>query len=739
MPPPTLLGPLLVLLLAAPVGELLAAEEEQRWALCPAPAPSVPPSVDAGDTPEPGVTRVRAARGELDTEGVSHFGGGVEIRRDDKYLSADEARYDHQQDRLQMWGNVDYRDPRLQVRGERGEMQLDSGLGRWEEGDFFLPQAHAYIHAGRFEMTDSQEHSLLTDVRYTTCPPGRRAWELSASQLRLDREQNLGEAYHAVLRLGGVPIFYTPYINYPLEGRKSGLLSPTYGSSERNGHDFSLPYYWNIAPHRDATFTPRLISERGGQLQAEYRYRELWGNGTLNGEWMSADQLYGDKERGYLELSHRSNLESGWRLGLDYREASDRDYFNDIDSPLVNRSQAYLPRNASASYLGEGWSFSARVQDFQPLGDNATPYQLAPQLRFEGATAYRPNYPRLELYAELAHFQHSSLVPTGSRGDIKPRLSWPLNGDAWFLTPAVAWRHTAYQLDVPLPGQPEDPSRALPISSLDAGLFFERDYQIGQRRLRHTIEPRLFYLQVPYHAQDNLPLFDSAEMAFSFPQLFRDNRFSGADRQGDARQLTVALSSRIQDNATGAELARLSLGQIHYLDRPLVTLNPAAVPEQRAYSDWVAEISAQPLKGLELSGGGRWNPELGQSEESSARVALVLGEERSISYGHRYHRVRAEKHHDLLMLWPLSARWHGVGRWYYDAEDARTVESLLGLEYRSCCWNLRVVGRSKPYYDTVRQEWAPDHSLFVTLELKGLGTAGRKLNDVIREGILGYY
>ncbi len=725
--------PLLWPLLAA--SGALMAEQDPRWALCPVPAAIQ----EVDEALAPGLTRVLADQAEVDAEGVSHFGGGVEVRRDDKHLSANEARYDHRSDELEVWGEVDYRDPRMQVQGERATMRLQSGLGQWENGEFFLPQVNAYIHAGRFEMLEDREHSRLDDVRYTTCPPnGRRAWELSASELYLNREENLGEAYHAVLRLGGVPVFYTPYINYPLEGRKSGLLSPTYGSSERNGHDFALPYYWNIAPHRDATFTPRVISERGGQLQAEYRYREDWGDGTLNGEWLPSDQLYGDKERGYLQLDHRARL-SGWQLSLDYREASDAEYFNDIDSPLLNRSQSYLPRNASANYQGEGWRFGARVQDFQPLGTNTTPYQLAPQLRFEGASAYRPNYPRLELHAELARFQHESISPSGSRSDIKPTLSWPLSGDAWFLTPALAWRHTAYRLDDPLPGQPGEPSRSLPISSLDGGLFFERDYRLGERNLRHTLEPRLYYLQVPHRDQDALPRFDSAPLAFSFPQLFRDNRFSGADRQGDARQLTVALSSRIQDNASGAELARLSLGQIQYLDRPLVTLTPTATPEQRAHSDWVGELTAQPLAGLELSAGGRWNPDLGHSEESSARIALSLDEERSISYGHRHHRERAEKHHDLLLLWPLSQRWHGVGRWYYDVEAARTVESLLGLEYRSCCWNLRVVGRSKPYFDANGQGWEPDHSLYVTLELKGLGTAGRKLNDVIREGILGYY
>jgi len=94
----------------------------------------------------------------------------------------------------------------------------------------------------------------LAKVRYTSCPTGNEDWMLQASSLKLDTDAQQGVAHQVVMRFKDVPIFYTPYIAFPLgDSRQSGLLFPSFGHSGSNGYQLEVPYYFNLAPNYDMT------------------------------------------------------------------------------------------------------------------------------------------------------------------------------------------------------------------------------------------------------------------------------------------------------------------------------------------------------------------------------------------------------------------------------------------------------------------------------------------------------
>jgi LPS-assembly protein len=306
-----------------------------------------------------------------------------------------------------------------------------------------------------------------------------------------------------------------------------------------------------------------------------------------------------------------------------------------------------------------------------------------------------------------------------------------MRGTAWFLTPRLALRHTQYQLK-DVVGD-DRPYRSQEVASLDGGLFFEREVEIAGRPLQQTLEPRLYYLHVPYDDQSNLPVFDTSDLDFTFSQLFRDNRFSGADRMGDAEQLTLALSSRLNRPDNGRELARASLGQIFYFRDRQVTL-PSQPIETDDSSSLVGELALQPRDGLSLSATAQRNLHQDVSERIGARLSYRPEPSRALSLSYSYRRDQSVRQTDLVALWPLSQHWQFLGRWHYDLETERSVDVLSGLEYQSCCWGLRLVGRAQ--LNTSTQEI--DRSIYLSLELKGLGNIGQGLDSELERGILGY-
>lgn len=702
--------------------------EEDRWALCPPISDNRLTNLPPWQPSSPGATEASADELFSESNTVTRLQGNVVIRHENATLSGQRAEYFRNEERLNMEGGIDFRSEGLQIDSEQVEFFLGEQRGSFEQASFHLPASHAFGSAERIAV-DGPQQVRLEDLRYTTCPPRNPAWELRAGELQLDRADNTGEAWHATLRFQGVPFFYSPYLNFPLEGRKSGLLPPTYGTSDEGGNDISLPFYWNIAPNQDATITPRHISRRGGMLMGEYRYLGPQSEGRLNASYLPDDALYGD-ERNYVSLHHDARISQGWSSTVVLRRVSDADYFlDDLAGGDESGSQTHLERLAELSYRDRYWRFLGRAQSYQNLS-GSVPYQRLPQLQLSGRSARRPNRLHYSLQSEAVRFRHDNL-DGGDRFDIKPQLSLPLGGAGWFVTPGVAWRHTVYQLEQD-GGDGERLERSLPITSLDSGLIFERPLQLGDTALLQTLEPRLFYLHVPYEDQSALPLFDTDELDFSFSQLFSDNRFSGADRQGDADQLTTALSSALYDELSGRERARLSLGQVHYFDDRRVSLDGTTGEQSR--SDIIAELSLNPLDNLNLRLTEQWDPQEEQSERFNARLRYAPGPRKRISLGYRFHRERALEQADIALFWPLNRQWRLLGRYQYDIENEASLDTIGGVEYESCCWSVQLLARAQR--DALDEDL--NQSIYLTLELKGLASLGRGLEQSVEHGILGY-
>ncbi|MCW8971875.1 MAG: LPS assembly protein LptD [Gammaproteobacteria bacterium] len=710
---------------------LAAAETDERWALCPPVVDSRAPALPPYEPATPGTTQASANEVFAEADQVTRLLGDVVIQRDQATLLGDQAEYYRSEDRLLLQGHISYRGDALEIEGEQAKFMLEAQRGSFEQARFYLPGTHGFGSAARIEVDDPR-HLRLEELRYTTCNPGQTDWELKASELSLDQSSNTGEARHATLSFKGVPFFYSPYLNFPLEGRKSGLLPPTYGTSERDGTDISLPVYWNIAPNQDATLTPRSISRRGPMLTGEYRFLTQNSRGQLNGSYLDDDKLFGD-DRSYFSLQHSARLSAGWHSALTYRRTSDSEFFlDDLADVDESSNQTHLERRAELQYNDRYWQFLARAQDYQTLSGTA-PYQRLPQLQLQGQSPNRLNQLRYGLESEAVRFRHETLTPTADRVDLKPSLSLPLGGPAWFLTPKAAWRHTQYQVDDGADTE-QQLERSLPIASLDGGLFFERSLKAGDTPLRQTLEPRLFYLKVPYENQDELPLFDTGSPDFSFSQMFSDNRFSGADRQGDADQLTVALTSRLLDERSGRERARAAIGQIHYFEDRRVTLTSGSEAETRTTSDIIGELSLSPIDALNFRVTEQWNPELEQVERLNTQLRYSPGQRKIISMGYRYNREDALEQADVALFWPVARQWRMIGRYQYDLENEISLDTIGGLEYESCCWSVQLLARAQR--DTVDDEL--NHSVYLTLELKGLASLGRGLDETIERGILGY-
>ena len=703
----------------------LPAVASDNWALCG-------PSTQESALPELGSEsdqslRLSADHVQAQGDALSRFSGDVVLLRSGRRLEADEATYDKNGNQLDLNGNVRVYSKDMTASGDSAHLNVDDNSGELRNARYHFRSAHASGSADTITITDPQ-HTELQQATYTTCNPEKPDWLLRASSINLDRATNTGEARNVTVRFKGVPFLYAPYINFPLEGRKSGLLAPTMGSSDSKGTDIGIPYYWNIAPNRDATITARNMTARGAMLMGEYRYLNENSRGQLNLDALPNDKRYDNRDRLHAAFDHSANLGDGWSTSALYNYVSDNYYFNDIGNSQASASTTHLERRLDLAYQGSGWNFLGRVQGYQTLSGTA-PYQRLPQLRLDAATPRHRNTVLYSLNSEVVHFAHPDPITTGTRLDVKPTVSLPLEGNAWFLTPSFALRHTQYQLKNSTTG--DNLSRTLPITSLDSGLFFERDTGSAEHPMVQTLEPRLYYLYVPYKDQDNLPVFDSAAYDFSFGQLFRDNRFSGSDRQADANQLTVALTSRLQDASNGEELARASIGQIHYFADRRVTL-PGTTITERQSSDVVAELGVRPAHALDLSASTRWNPHDDQTEVLTTRMSYRPDPGRLLSFDYRFRRDQSLRQTDLIAYWPVSPRWRLLARWNYDLETKRTLEGVGGLAYEDCCWALHLVLRQR--LDTVTL--TTDHSFYLTLELKGLSTLGRSLEDELQRGIL---
>ncbi|MFM1885774.1 MAG: hypothetical protein RL026_931 [Pseudomonadota bacterium] len=664
--------------------------------------------------------------------GDAQISGQVVLRQGDRQLAADSVHVDKARNGVDLDGSVEYRDPQLAVSGSRG--RYEAGAASIQDARFSLLRQAGRGSAATLSL-DREGYLRLTQVEYTTCPPETPDWTLRAASVSIDSREQVGVARNARVEFKGVPILYLPYLSFPAgPARKSGFLFPQLGNSSRSGLQLSVPYYFNLAPNRDLTLEPTLYTQRGLSTRAELRYLTARSRGQIEGDYLPSDRVLG-RDRYRLRIADRTELPLGWRAALDAERVSDVNYFEDFAQGADGTSIAFLPRSLQLSYRDDHWRTGALLRQYQTidqqLADVDRPYIEAPRLYASGWwPGSRDGSLEYGFDGEVVQFLRNVGVQ-GWRADVAPRAELRFEGAGYSLRPAVSYRATAYELDRTAAGEDASLWRGMPVVSVDGGLTFERAAgRNGGRRI--TLEPRLMYLYVPYRDQSAFPVFDSGLPDLNFVELFRNNRYVGADRMGDANQLSMGLTTRLFSSRSGQRYLSATLGQIAYFETPRVRL-PDEPLRTRSSSDLIAQVELKALDNWSLDLGVQYDRQLSRAEKTEIRAQYRPEGGRVVNLGYRFQRDRLEQA-DVSMAWPVNPRWSLYGRTLYSLRDKRSIEQFAGLQYSSCCWGLRAVARH--YVSTRTGE--RDTGVFLQLELRGLSSVGTAADAFLERAIRGY-
>jgi LPS-assembly protein len=724
-----------------------------------APALLAPPRGEAARQ-LPLILRAREVHGrpDLDAEAV----GDVEFRRGSVVLRADRLTYDQGEDLARASGHVVisrdgnvFTGPELQLKVERFE-------GFFETPTYRFARTGAGGKASRIDFIDDQR-SIATNATYSSCTSSDSedpAWILRASSIQIDNETNEGIAKDAILRFYGVPILASPTLSFPLnDERKSGFLPPVVGLDSRSGFQAAIPYYWNIAPNRDATFTAFDSTRRGPGLDTEFRYLEPGYAGEVDYKILPHDSV-ADRSRYSLRFAHEGSLPYGMYAQAHVLHVSDDDYWKDFPDDLKTTTQRLLQTDLQVSRPFGDWSTYVRVERWQLLqtADPTTridpaPYERLPQIGARYSSTWNYGFDT-SFETEFNHFTnpedtYSTPRLTGSRLHALGSISRPFYSPGWTLTPKVSFNAASYSLDQPLADGSRSASRFIPTLSVDSAWTFEREAHFFGRAVRQTLEPRLFYVDTPYHQQSDLPNFDAYPKDFNFDSIFTENAFSGVDRVSDAHQMTAGLTTRLLDPVTGVEALRLGIAERYLFRDQLVT--PDGPPLTQRFSDVLVLGSTTLVPHWTFDADAQYNPDSHRIEQSLAGFRYLPGTFRTVSLNYRLQRGLSEQV-ELGWQWPVygparsnekgegasgsgacRGTLYSVGRVNYSTLDSRLTDALFGLEYDAGCWIGRVVverlstGRSEA---TTR--------LLLQLELVGLSRLGSNPLRALKDNIPGY-
>jgi len=656
--------------------------------------------------------------------------GHVVVRRRGQTLWADRLEYDQAENTLTASGNVRLNRLGDVITGDQAFYRLDNDSGYIDHPTYRLRAFGARGTANRVLLKD-RDRMRAERATFTNCAVGNDDWFLRANRLDIDRLEDTGTARNATLRFKGVPVLYSPWMDFPLSSqRKTGFLPPLIGSTAQSGFEFSTPFYWNIAPNRDFTITPRVLARRGLMVSNEFRYLEPTYRGEARFEFLPSDRIKGEDRYGY-NFVHQQRLGSRLSIYANLQGVSDDTYFIDLSPRIQATSQTVLPRELTAYYNGDWWNLRGRVQSFQtlqdPLAPIVPPYDRLPQINLN---ASRPNVSNSGVdggfFGELVNFQHPTLISSW-RQVYYPSVSYPFRAPLFYVTPKLGYNLTYYTY----PGSTREPdTRSLPIFSVDSGMTFERNTTLFGQPWLQTLEPRLYYVYIPFRDQANLPLFDTSVSDFNFAQVFTENRFSGWDRINDANEITAAVSSRLINPATGGERIRMLLGQRYYLEQSRVTL-PGELPTTTR-SDLLAALRGAISDTWTMDAGVQYSASRADLERFNVMVRHQPAPGKVVNLGYRYTR-ESLKQVDLSAQWPLSRRLVGLARWNYSLQGSQLLQGLMGLEYNAGCWAVRFVAQR--FVVAVDQM---SSGMFIQFELGGLSRIGSNPFEVLRQNIGGY-
>lgn len=663
---------------------------------------------------------INADQSTLEDGGLSTLAGAVRLKQGDKEFSAQKVEYDDQQRQVHVRMESLFRNRSLIVKSKRVDFDLNTETGVFSDTQFTLPERAARGDASIITL-NKEGNAEFRLARYTTCAPGSKAWYLEARDIRLDHDEGLGTADNARLRFLGVPVLYMPWFQFPIDDRRrTGLLFPTIGQSGKTGFDVRWPVYINWAPNYDTTLTPRVMTKRGLQLGSDTRYLLQSGEGHARFDFLNHDAEANDA-RSYFELSHVNLINQRLSLETHLAQASDREYFEDFGGAADAASTVYLDRSILFTYQApSAYLITALAQDYQTISNSVLPadepYRRLPQLQLRMRTKSSIADTRAGLFSEYTNFRRANDTqnPQGQRINLQPYLLTEVERNTWFFNSETSFNYTQYELTDTLPGSPSSLQRSLPQFSAGAGLRFERLTSGGRLQ---TLEPEAYYLYSPFRDQTLLPLFDSGEPDFDFTQLFARNRFSGEDRVSDANHLAIAATSRLLDPNTGEQKLAASFGQLFRFKQPQVTLPGATVPREGA-ADFIAGLDYRIARAWSALLTSQWSPDDGSFSRNSVAVRY-REDQRLFMLAYRYRQSILEQA-DVAASFPLNSTWRLTGRQRYSLRDSDTLDTLLGVEYSTCCWAVQTSYRR--FIANTRGEF--DSGVYMQLNLKGLTRLG---------------
>jgi LPS-assembly protein len=771
----------------------------------------------------------------LHVDGPSYLYGNVTITQPGRFARADQAEIRRDPTTKQisdstLTGNVVLREPGQMVVGDKAHMEMQN-----KSIDFFHalyqmlvsrfnPNAtgpadakqslHAWGHVAELHrLSASMTH--LIKATYTTCSPTTNTWQLSASRVNLNHDTGRGYAYNMWLKVYKVPVLYTPYFDFPIDDRRqTGFLFPAMSSSSESGMGIIIPYYLNLAPNYDATITPVLFSKRGAQLNTLFRYLTTDSSGFFNGGYLPGDRAFASFKNQALndypagpQLTHLENLSNNrdfftwqdsrrydphWSSTVNYNYLSDDYYYQDFATPSSTAPNQFL-RQGTVNYAGNNWNFTGELLGYQtlhPINLAAVnnPYNRLPELDWNGNFPNQDYGFNYQLNNQLVYFQRdrnliesatlgpSNEPPNATRINVQPGISWPYTSLGGYLTPQLQVALTHYDIGNQVSGYANSAQRNIPIFNIDSGLYFDRDMTLGSTDYQQTLEPRLFYLYVPYRNQTSLPLFDTSLIPFSYDSMFATNRFSGIDRIGDADQITFALTTRLLDANTGAEKFRFSIGEIYYFRNRVVTTctpngtpgaassntvctstDPNIVLGATSLTDKTSPIAAQASYQINsawnTTGSIAWDPNVHQTVNANWNFQYQPAPNHIFNATYNFIRLGdptgnpnispSSSQNDLNQVgfsfaWPLSMRWSVIGALNYNRSHQYPQTYFYGLQYDSCCWAVRLVQGQT--FMALNQNYNPvfNHAVYLQWQLKGLGSAGSDPSSLILPNIPGY-
>ncbi|MGU0034843.1 LPS assembly protein LptD [Enterobacter mori] len=772
-------------LLATMIGAALYSQQGLAADLasqCMLGVPSYDRPLVEGDTNDLPVTiNADSAKGNYPDNAT--FTGNVDINQGNSRLQADEVQLHQKQPEgaaapvrtVDALGNVHYDDNQVILKGPKAWSNLNTKDTNVWEGDYQMVGRQGRGKADLMKQRGENRYTILENGSFTSCLPGSNTWSVVGSEVIHDREEQVAEIWNARFKLGPVPVFYSPYLQLPVgDKRRSGFLIPNAKYSTSNYFEFYLPYYWNIAPNMDATITPHYIHKRGNIMwENEFRYLTKAGAGLMEFDYLPSDKVFqdehpseGDKHRWMYYWQHAGVLDQVWRFNVDYTKVSDPYYFNDFDSKYGSSTDGYATQKFSVGYAIENFNATVSTKQFQVFNtQTASTYGAEPQL---DVNWYQNDVGPFDtrVYAQAVHFVNTnSDMPEATRLHLEPTINLPLSNDwASLNTEAklmathyqqknVDWYNNRYGTDLD-----ESVNRTLPQFKMDGKLIFERDMGLLSDGYTQTLEPRMQYLYVPYRDQSKIQNYDSSFLQSDYSGLFRDRTYGGLDRIASANQLTTGVTTRVYDESA-VERFNVSVGQIYYFIESRTGDDDINWEKDNKTGSlvWAGDTYWRMTDRWGLRGGVQYDTRLDNIATGSAAIEYRRDEDRMVQLTYRYaspeyiqatlpNYANADQYKDGISQvggaasWPIADRWSIVGAYYYDTNAQKPADQMLGLQYNSCCYALRVgYERKLNGWDTQNSQGKYDNVIGFNVELRGLSSNyGLGTQQMLRSNILPY-